>query len=158
MGVRTLARGTFSWRAGLLAGVLLGLANLTRTWALGALGAVLIGFALAALRRRDHDTIATLVAAAAAAVVLMTPWLVAKTVLHGSPLAYSRPVPSQWLSTVGRCASGCRRRRSRSCGSRTTRASRTGCFPSSTPTGGATTGAPTASPNELHNDPPKLPA
>jgi 4-amino-4-deoxy-L-arabinose transferase-like glycosyltransferase len=97
VGVRTLARGTFSWRAGLLAGVLLGLANLTRTWALGALGAVLIGFALAALRRRDHDSIATLVAAAAAAVVLMTPWLVAKTVLHGNPLAYSRPVASQWL-------------------------------------------------------------
>jgi hypothetical protein len=30
-------------------------------------------------------------------VVLMTPWLVAKTVLHGNPLAYSRPVASQWL-------------------------------------------------------------
>ena len=97
VGVRTLARGTFSWRAGLLAGVLLGLANLTRTWALGALGAVLIGFGLAWLRRRDRASLATLLAATAAAAVLIVPWLVAKTMLHGSPLAYSRPVPSQWL-------------------------------------------------------------
>jgi 4-amino-4-deoxy-L-arabinose transferase-like glycosyltransferase len=97
VGVRALARGAFSWRVGLLAGGLLGLANLTRTWALGALVAVLIGFGLAAWRRRDPPSLATLVAAAAAAAVLIVPWLVAKTILHGSPLAYSRPVPSQWL-------------------------------------------------------------
>jgi 4-amino-4-deoxy-L-arabinose transferase-like glycosyltransferase len=94
--IRTLARGTFSLRAGLAIGVLLGLSNLTRTWAMAALGAVLLGLGLAAYVRRDRASVETLAAAAGAAVVLMTPWLVAKTYLHGSPLAYSQPVAAQW--------------------------------------------------------------
>jgi 4-amino-4-deoxy-L-arabinose transferase-like glycosyltransferase len=97
VAVRGLARGALGWRVGLLCGVLLGLANLTRTWALAALVAVLLGFGLAALKSADRQARAAFLAAAAAAAVLVTPWLVVKTVLHGSPLAYSRPVPSQWL-------------------------------------------------------------
>jgi 4-amino-4-deoxy-L-arabinose transferase-like glycosyltransferase len=97
VGVRILVRGTFSWQTGVLAGLLLGLANLTRTWAAAALVAVVVGLGLAVARRRDRASLVTLLAAAATAVVLVTPWLVAKTILHGSPLAYSRPVPEQWL-------------------------------------------------------------
>ncbi len=97
VAVRALARGTLSWRVGLLAGLLLGFANLTRTWALAALVAVLVGFGLAALKAADRRALGALLAATASAVVLVAPWLVVKTVLHGSPLAYSRPVPSEWL-------------------------------------------------------------
>ena len=99
VGVRALARHALGWRVGLLAGVLLGLANLTRTWALAALVAVLVGFALAALKATDRRALAALLAASGATAVLVVPWLVAKTVLHGSPLAYSRPVPAQWLQS-----------------------------------------------------------
>ncbi len=97
VAVRAIARGGLSWQVGLAAGVLLGLANVTRTWAAAALVAVLVGLGLAANRWRDRESLGAFLAAAAAAVVLVTPWLVAKAILHGNPLAYSRPVPSQWL-------------------------------------------------------------
>ena len=51
--VRAMRRERLGWGAGLLAGGLLGLANLTRTWALAALAAVLLGLALHWLWRRD---------------------------------------------------------------------------------------------------------
>jgi 4-amino-4-deoxy-L-arabinose transferase-like glycosyltransferase len=97
VGVRALARGTFTWKVGVLTGVLLGLANLTRTWAFAALGAVLIGFGLAWLQRRDRDSLTMLVAATVSAAIFVVPWLVTKTIMHGSPFAYSKPVPTQWL-------------------------------------------------------------
>jgi 4-amino-4-deoxy-L-arabinose transferase-like glycosyltransferase len=94
--VRALARRQLGWRAGLLAGLLLGLANLTRTWALAALAGVLAALALEWLWRRDRDALRTLAGAAAAAGVLVVPWLAVKAATHGSPLAYSRPVAEQW--------------------------------------------------------------
>jgi 4-amino-4-deoxy-L-arabinose transferase-like glycosyltransferase len=94
--VRGLARGALTWRAGLAAGVLLGLANLTRTWALAALAAALAAIALDAAWRRSRPSAAAFAALATAAGVLVVPWLAYKAVEHGSPLAYSQPIASQW--------------------------------------------------------------
>ena len=94
--VRAMRRERLGWGAGLLAGGLLGLANLTRTWALAALAAVLLGLALHRLWRRDAASLRALGGVAVAAAALVVPWLVVKAATYGSPLAYSRPVAEQW--------------------------------------------------------------
>jgi 4-amino-4-deoxy-L-arabinose transferase-like glycosyltransferase len=94
--VRAMRRERLGWGAGLLAGGLLGLANLTRTWALAALAAVLLGLALHRLWRRDAASLRALGGVAVAAAALVVPWLVVKAAMYGSPLAYSRPVAEQW--------------------------------------------------------------
>jgi len=94
--VRALARDGLGWRAGLLAGALLGLANVTRTWALAALGAAIVGLALRWLWRREPAAVRTLGGVAIASAALVVPWLAAKTVAYGSPLAYSQPTEEQW--------------------------------------------------------------
>lgn len=96
VAVRAVCRGQLGWRAGVAAGVLLGLANLTRTWALAALGAALAGLALEWLWRRDRRALHALAGAAVASGVLVVPWLAVKAAAYGSPLAYSRPVDEQW--------------------------------------------------------------
>jgi hypothetical protein len=95
--VRALARGRPSLRAGLLCGLLLGLANLTRTWALAALAATLLALALHVAWHRRRETVVMGTAVAMTAGVMLAPWLAYKTIEHGSPLAYSQPIPSQWL-------------------------------------------------------------
>jgi hypothetical protein len=94
--VRGIRRGRLDVRAGVAAGVLLGLANLTRTWALAALGAAIAGIALEQLWRRRPGTRRAAVALLVSAGAFVVPWLAAKTIAYGSPLAYSRPVPEQW--------------------------------------------------------------
>jgi hypothetical protein len=94
--VRGLARTQLGWRTGLLAGLLLGLANLTRTWALAALAAVLAALALEWAWRRDREALRALAGAGLAAGLLVVPWLGVKAATYGSPLAYSRPVAEQW--------------------------------------------------------------
>jgi 4-amino-4-deoxy-L-arabinose transferase-like glycosyltransferase len=94
--VRGLCRNRLGWSTGLLAGGLLGLANLTRTWALAALAAVVLGLALEWLWRRDPTALRALAGAAAASALLVVPWLAVKAAAYGSPLAYSRPVAEQW--------------------------------------------------------------
>jgi hypothetical protein len=94
--VRGMCRRQLDVRAGLFAGVLLGLANLTRTWALAALGAAVAGLVLHELWRRDPSTRRAAAALLLAAGAFVVPWLAAKSVAYGSPLAYSRPVPEQW--------------------------------------------------------------
>ena len=94
--VRSMRRERLGWGAGLLAGGLLGLANLTRTWALAALAAVLLGLALHWLWRREAAGVRALAGVAIAALALIAPWLAVKAATYGSPLAYSRPVAEQW--------------------------------------------------------------
>lgn len=94
--VRSMRRARLGWGAGLLAGGLLGLANLTRTWALAALAAVLVGLALHWLWQRDAAGVRAIAGVAIASAVLIVPWLVVKAATYGSPLAYSRPVAEQW--------------------------------------------------------------
>lgn len=93
---RAFARNQLGWRAGLLAGALLGLANLTRTWALAALGAALVGLALRWLWKREPAAVRTLAGVAIASAALVVPWLAAKTVTYSNPLAYSQPGDEQW--------------------------------------------------------------
>ena len=76
------------------AGVLLGLACLTRAWALPVLGAVL---ALAALDARSTRRWAPVAACAAIGIGLLAPWLVNQQLAHGSALAFNRPPPSESL-------------------------------------------------------------
>jgi hypothetical protein len=102
--VRALARSRPTALSGLASGALLGLANLTRTWALAALAAALIALTVDAVWRRRAGSLRMAAALAVSAGVLVIPWLAYKAEAHGSPLAYSRPVPSQWLAS-GRPAS-----------------------------------------------------
>jgi 4-amino-4-deoxy-L-arabinose transferase-like glycosyltransferase len=96
--VRMLARPPvrlFLWAAS--AGVLLALANLTRTWALAALGASIFALALRARIDRGRRWVGATLVVAIVAGALTGPWFVVKWIKHGSPLAYSQPVPEQWL-------------------------------------------------------------
>jgi hypothetical protein len=74
----------------LSAGVLLGLAGLTRAWALPVLVAVGLAACLDAWARRRWVPVAVLVATA---LVLVGPWLANEQLAHGSPLAFNRDAP-----------------------------------------------------------------
>ncbi|HSC92977.1 MAG TPA: glycosyltransferase family 39 protein [Gaiellaceae bacterium] len=91
--VRALARGGLTVRSGLVVGALAGLASLTRTWGLAVVAALALVAILDAARRRTAGPAVALVLSAA---VLAAPWLAYKAHRYGSPLAFSRPVPSQW--------------------------------------------------------------
>ena len=93
---RALRRDQLGWRVGALAGLLLGLGNLTRTWALTVLAATVLGLALYWLRRRERATVAAIAALGAVVAVLVIPWFAYQAAAHGSPLAYSRPNPEEW--------------------------------------------------------------
>ena len=77
--------------SGLGAGVLLGLAGLTRAWALPVLAAVVAAACLDAWSRRRWLPVALLVASS---LVLIGPWLANEQRAHGSALAFNRPAPS----------------------------------------------------------------
>ena len=77
--------------SGLGAGVLLGLAGLTRAWALPVLAAVVGAACLDAWSRRRWLPVPLLVASS---LVLIGPWLANEQRAHGSALAFNRPAPS----------------------------------------------------------------
>jgi hypothetical protein len=72
------------------AGLLLGLAGLTRAWALPVLVAVGLAACLDAWARRRWAPAAVVVATA---LVLVGPWLLNEQLAHGSPLAFNRAAP-----------------------------------------------------------------
>jgi 4-amino-4-deoxy-L-arabinose transferase-like glycosyltransferase len=94
--VRALARGRPALPSAVAAGLLLGLANLTRTWALAALGAAAVTVALAWWWRRERTYLRFGVVTLAVAALLLLPWLGYKAATFGSPLAYSQPNEAQW--------------------------------------------------------------
>jgi 4-amino-4-deoxy-L-arabinose transferase-like glycosyltransferase len=94
--VRGLARDRLGWRVGVAAGLLLGLANITRTWALAVLGAALLALALRWAWTREQQALQALAAVFLVSAAFVLPWLAVKTVTYGSPFAYSRPDPEQW--------------------------------------------------------------
>jgi hypothetical protein len=94
--VRALARGRIGIVPGALAGGLAGLASLTRTWGLAAAAGLLLALVLHRLLTRERAALAAAAAFAVAVALLTGPWLAYKTAVHGSPLAYSKPVPAEW--------------------------------------------------------------
>ena len=95
VAVRGLRVGWTPWTsAG--AGVLLGLACLTRAWALPVFLAVVVAAALDAWRARRGAP--AMVLASTAAIVL-APWLVNQQLAHGSALAFNRPAPTGSILT-----------------------------------------------------------
>jgi 4-amino-4-deoxy-L-arabinose transferase-like glycosyltransferase len=94
--VRSFARSRYGLRAGVLAGLLLGFANLTRTWALAALAAAFVSLAPAWWWRRDREVLRFAIAVMAVASLLLLPWLAYKAVRYGNPLAFSTPNAAQW--------------------------------------------------------------
>lgn len=93
VAVRALRRGP-SVGASLAAGLLLGLASLTRSWALPVL--VVVGAALVLEARRSRAWAPALVLVATAA-ALLVPWLANQQLAHGSPLAFNREAPPESL-------------------------------------------------------------
>jgi hypothetical protein len=96
LAVRAACRG-WTRRLGAAAGLLLGLANLTRTWALAEAVAVAVIVAVAWLRSRDAGARRFLACFVVVLVVLSAPWYVRQTVRYGNPFAFSKPDPYQWL-------------------------------------------------------------
>ena len=86
--IRALARGRIDIWAGAVAGLLFGLATLTRTWALALAAAA----CLALLSRRRFVAASALVAVL---LVLTLPWFVHQGVSHGNPFAFNRPAPHE---------------------------------------------------------------
>jgi hypothetical protein len=93
--VRGLRVGWTPWTS-VGAGVLLGLASLTRAWAFPVLVAVVVAAALDGWRARRGAP--ALVLALSAALVL-APWLVNQQLAHGSALAFNRPAPAGSIVT-----------------------------------------------------------
>lgn len=86
--VRGLARNALTTWTGVSAGVLLGLATLTRTWALAFAAAA----CLALLGRRR---VVPALALCGAVFALSLPWFINQAHAHGSPLAFNRPAPNE---------------------------------------------------------------
>jgi hypothetical protein len=101
--IRAAGRG-WTCRLGACAGVFLGLADLTRAWALAEGVAVAGVVGLVCLRTRDHDAVRFLAVFAAVFTVVSAPWYVRQEIRYGSPFAFSKPDPYQWLPS-GRPAS-----------------------------------------------------
>jgi hypothetical protein len=96
--VRAFVRERFTLAAGAGAGLLLGLANLTRSWGLAALAAAIVSVAAAWWwRDRSRAVLRFGVALVAVAGVLLVPWLGYETATYGTPFPYSQPDPAQWL-------------------------------------------------------------
>jgi Dolichyl-phosphate-mannose-protein mannosyltransferase len=95
--VRALARNEFGVAVGATAGLLVGLATLTRAWALAALSGLALALMLRTIASRgERELVRTTAAMLGVALALALPWLAYKTVRYGEPLAFSRPDPTQW--------------------------------------------------------------
>lgn len=95
--VRAFARSEFGLAGAAGAGLLVGLATLTRAWALAALAGLALAFTLKAIASRgERDVVRATGVMLGVALALALPWLAYKTVRYGDPLAFSRPDPTQW--------------------------------------------------------------
>jgi 4-amino-4-deoxy-L-arabinose transferase-like glycosyltransferase len=95
VAVRAAAR-RWTLVLGALAGLLLGLGNLTRTWALAEAVAVVAVVAVWWLRMRDRAILRFLAGFAAVFLAVSVPWYARQTIKYGSPFAFSKPDPAQW--------------------------------------------------------------
>lgn len=93
--VRAITRGSAGLRTGASAGLLFGLATLTRTWALALAGASCLALLLQARWNRDRAPLVAGAALAGVALAVSLPWFVNQTRTHGSPFAFNRPAPKE---------------------------------------------------------------
>jgi hypothetical protein len=98
-GIYVAARSAEKWgtaAAGALAGLLLGLSDLTRSWALAEAAAVAVLFLASGLFGRKRRALRFAVAFVAVFAALAVPWYATQAVRFGNPLAFSKPNPAQW--------------------------------------------------------------
>jgi dolichyl-phosphate-mannose-protein mannosyltransferase len=93
--VRAIARGSAGIWAGASAGLLFGLASLTRTWALALAGASCLALLLRARWSRERAPLFACAALVGVTVAVSLPWFVNQTRSHGSPFAFNRPAPNK---------------------------------------------------------------
>jgi hypothetical protein len=98
VAIRASTRG-WPMRSGIAAGVLLGLANLTRDWAFAGAVAVVGVCLLAWLGGRERRAMLFLCAFSLCFAVLLTPWYVRQAAHYGDPFAFNRPESTQWQSS-----------------------------------------------------------
>jgi 4-amino-4-deoxy-L-arabinose transferase-like glycosyltransferase len=93
--VRGLALGGPGLWTGVAAGILFGLAVLTRTWALAYAGAACIALVLEGWFQRERSAVVAAAALAAVLVAISLPWFVHQARQHGNPFAFNRPAPKE---------------------------------------------------------------
>ena len=93
--VRTLARESHVLRAGAVAGLLFGLAILTRTWSVAPAAACFIGLLLFAWLEREPRGLYSAGLFVGIVLILTLPWFVHQARSHGSPFAFNRPAPKE---------------------------------------------------------------
>jgi hypothetical protein len=93
--VRALARGTANPWAGGAAGLLFGLATLTRTWALALAAAACAALVLRGRLDREAAPLWAAGALLGTVLALSLPWFVHQAREHGNPLAFNRPAPNE---------------------------------------------------------------
>jgi hypothetical protein len=93
--VRAITRGTLGVWTGACAGLLFGLATLTRTWALALVGASCLALLLHARWRRERATLLACAALVGVTAVISAPWFVHQARTYGNPLAFNRPAPDE---------------------------------------------------------------
>jgi 4-amino-4-deoxy-L-arabinose transferase-like glycosyltransferase len=95
IAMRAAARG-WSIRSGVGAGLVLGLANLTRNWAAAGIVTV-VAVAVVAWSLGQRRSWRFLCAAIVSFLLLAGPWYARQTIHYGNPLAFDKPPSSQWL-------------------------------------------------------------
>jgi hypothetical protein len=93
--VRAITRGSAGVLAGACAGLLFGLASLTRTWALALAAASCLALLLQARWNRERAALLACAALVGVTVVVSAPWFVNQARSHGSPFAFNRPTPNE---------------------------------------------------------------
>ena len=93
--VRSIARDRLGPWTGGAAGLLFGLATLTRTWALALAGASILALVWRWRLGGGRAAGWTALSLLAVTLTLSLPWFVNQAVNHGSPFAFNRPAPKQ---------------------------------------------------------------
>lgn len=97
--VRGAVRSGVGLWAGAAAGLLFGLATLTRTWALALAGASCLALLIRARWARERGPLLACAALAGVTVAVSLPWFIHQARSHDNPFAFNRPAPSESFFT-----------------------------------------------------------